>query len=152
MLGSAVKAQAAIGFRYGTSLLFCLLSADLLLAGRQSEALTEAERGMTLAVDCGERRVQARFHHMLGEIAAWAESARLDLAETEYQHGLALATELGASHVVAHCRLGLGKLYRRTGQHDQARENLANATSMYREMGMRFWLQQAQVALKALDQ
>ena len=39
--------------------------------------------------------------------------------------------------LVAHCHLGLGKLYRRTGKRDEAQEHLTTATTMYREMGMR---------------
>jgi hypothetical protein len=42
---------------------------------------------------------------------------------------------------VAHCPLGLGKLYRRTEKRDQAQEHLATATTMYREMGMAYWLE-----------
>ncbi len=45
---------------------------------------------------------------------------------------------------------GLGKLYRRTGQHEQAREHLTTATTMYREMDMRLWLEQAEAELKQL--
>jgi hypothetical protein len=33
---------------------------------------------------------------------------------------------------------GLGKLYRRTGKRQEALEHLATATTMYREMEMRF--------------
>jgi len=43
------------------------------------------------------------------------------------------------------CHLGLGKLYRLTGQREQAREHLTTATTMYREMDMQFWLEQAEV-------
>jgi hypothetical protein len=49
--------------------------------------------------------------------------------------------------LVAHCHLGLRKLYRRTGKREQAQEHLATATTMYREMGMRFWLEQAEAEL-----
>ena len=38
--------------------------------------------------------------------------------------------------LVAHCHLGLGKLYRRTGKREQAQEHLTTATTMYREMDM----------------
>ena len=44
--------------------------------------------------------------------------------------------------LVAHCHLGLGKLYDRIGKPEQARENLAAATAMYREMDMDVWLEQ----------
>ena len=46
--------------------------------------------------------------------------------------------------LVAHCYLGLGKLYRRTEQRQQAHKHLSTATTMYREMDMRFWLEQAE--------
>jgi hypothetical protein len=52
--------------------------------------------------------------------------------------------------LVAHCHLGLGKLYRRTGKPEQAREPLTTATTMYREMGMGFWLEQAEAESRAL--
>jgi hypothetical protein len=44
--------------------------------------------------------------------------------------------------LVAHCHLGLAKLSRRTGKREQAQEHLTTATTMYREMDMRFWLEQ----------
>ena len=56
-----------------------------------------------------------------------------------------MATELCLRPLIAHCHLGLGKLYRRTGKREQAQEHLAIATTMYREMGMTYWLEQAQV-------
>jgi hypothetical protein len=51
--------------------------------------------------------------------------------------------------LVAHCHLGLGKLYRRTGDRARATEHLATATAMYREMDMRFWLEKAEAEQKA---
>jgi hypothetical protein len=45
---------------------------------------------------------------------------------------------------VAHCHVGLGKLYRRTGKREQAQEHLTTATGMYREMGMTYWLEKAE--------
>jgi len=55
---------------------------------------------------------------------------------------MALAEPRGMRPLVAHCHLGLGKLYRRTGQREQAQEHLTTATTMYREMGMTYWLEQ----------
>ena len=49
--------------------------------------------------------------------------------------------------LVAHCHLGLGKLCRRTGKREQAQEHLTSATMMYREMGMMYWLDKAQVEI-----
>jgi hypothetical protein len=49
--------------------------------------------------------------------------------------------------LIAHCHLGLGKLHRRTGQREQAREHLATATAMYRDMDMTYWLKKAVVVV-----
>jgi hypothetical protein len=57
---------------------------------------------------------------------------------------MTLAAERSMRPLVAHCHLGLGKLYRRTDKREQAREHLATATTMYREMGMTYWLEQAE--------
>jgi hypothetical protein len=49
--------------------------------------------------------------------------------------------------LVAHCHLGLGKLYRRAGDGIKAQEHMTIAATMYREMGMGFWQQQAEAAI-----
>jgi hypothetical protein len=53
--------------------------------------------------------------------------------------------------LVAHCHLGLGKLFGRTGKRDDAREHLTIVTTMYREMEMGFWLEQAVAAEHQLE-
>jgi hypothetical protein len=45
--------------------------------------------------------------------------------------------------LVAHCHLGLCKLYSGSNQ-ARAKEHLATATTMYREMGMDYWLNKAE--------
>ena len=71
---------------------------------------------------------------------------RLDAesAEAKYREALALAEPRGMRPLIAHCHLGLGKLYRRTGKREQAQEDLTTATTMYREMGMTYWLERAE--------
>jgi Flp pilus assembly protein TadD len=67
-------------------------------------------------------------------------------AEARYGEALALADELGMRPLQAHCHLGLGKLYERIGRHDEARAELTTAVAMLREMGMAFWLPEAELA------
>jgi hypothetical protein len=69
------------------------------------------------------------------------------MAEQAYNGALAVAAELGMRPLAAHCHLDLGKLYRRTGKREQAREQLTTATAMYREMDMGFWVEQAEAEL-----
>ena len=51
---------------------------------------------------------------------------------------------------MAHCLLGLGSLYRCTGRPAEATDHLERASTMYREMGMAYWLEKAQAALVEL--
>jgi sugar phosphate isomerase/epimerase len=66
--------------------------------------------------------------------------------ETLYREAVDLATELNMRPLVAHCHLGLGKIYRRTAKPEQAQEHLAAAMTMYRDMGMTYWLEKAEVS------
>ena len=49
--------------------------------------------------------------------------------------------------LLAHRHLSLGTLPRRTGKREQAREHLTTATTMYREMDMRCWLEKAEAEM-----
>src|SRR5262249_41865500 len=60
-------------------------------------------------------------------------------AQERFEEALALAVELGMRLEVAHCYLGLGKLYRRTDKREQAQEHLTTATTMYGDMDMTSW-------------
>jgi hypothetical protein len=51
---------------------------------------------------------------------------------------------------MAHCHLGLGTLYGRTGDGVGAQEHLTTAATMYREMDMGFWLEKAEALLGPL--
>ena len=51
----------------------------------------------------------------------------------------------------AHCHRGLGTLYAKTGQQEQARAELSTAIEMYRAMDMTFWLPQAEAALAQVE-
>ena len=70
--------------------------------------------------------------------------------QARYRQSLALAEPRGIHPLIAHCHLGLAKLSRRTGKREQARKHLTTATTMYREMDMRFWLEQAEAGLREL--
>ena len=44
--------------------------------------------------------------------------------------------------------LALGKLYRAAGEWKEARESLATAITLFREMDMRYWLGQAEAEMR----
>jgi hypothetical protein len=66
------------------------------------------------------------------------------------REALNLADTLGMRPLVAHCRLGAGKLYQRAGERGHASEQLIAATTMYRGFSMAHWLGQAEAELHRL--
>ena len=81
----------------------------------------------------------------------WRQTPRRATAEANYGQALVLAAELRMRPLVAHCHLGLGKLYRRTGDGAKAHEHLTTASAMYREMDMAFWLAQSEAAQREVE-
>jgi tetratricopeptide (TPR) repeat protein len=118
------------------SLLLTSLSESSLLAGRPAEAAQHAEEALRVAIHRGERGIQAHALRLLGAIGESREARDVGQAEQRYREALALADALGMRPLVAHCHFGLGTL----GE----RKHLATATTMYRDMGMAFWLQKAE--------
>jgi tetratricopeptide (TPR) repeat protein len=84
---------------------------------------------------------------VLAEIAARGDPPNVAEAEARYCEALELAEELEMRPLQAHCHLGLGKLYRRGGRLEDARAELVIAVAMLREMGMAFWLPEAEAEL-----
>jgi class 3 adenylate cyclase/tetratricopeptide (TPR) repeat protein len=119
-----------------------------LLAGRLEQATRTAQHALSLARERRERGFEAWILRLQAEIAG--VSGRGEDANAVYRVALALANELEMRPLVAHCHLGLGKLYRRTDNRVQAQEHLATATTLYREMGMTYWLEKVEQAVRDL--
>jgi len=118
-----------------------------LVLGRPDDAQRLGDR----AVESSPRQPGFAAHalHLLGDIATHPDRFDAERGETYYRQALALAEPRGMRPLVAHCHLGLGKLCARTGTREQAREYLTTATTMYREMDMRFYLEQAAAEMGA---
>src|SRR5215475_149702 len=99
------------------------------------------------SVASSQRQPGFRAHalHLLGDLAAHRDQFDAESGVAHYQQALALAQSHGMRPLVAHCYLGLSKLYRRAGKPEQAQENLTAATTMYREMDMGFWCEQGRL-------
>ncbi len=121
---------------------------SLVRAGRPDEARSAAERALALARDRGERGHEARALHLLGKLALDRDPGDFDAAERHLRQGLALAETLGMRPLVAHSHLGLGRLYRRLGDHPMAEEHLTAAAMMYRGLDMPLGLAQAEADLR----
>ena len=85
--------------------------------------------------------------HLLGDIAAHPGWFDAESSTNHYRRALTLAQTHGMRPLVAHCHLGLGTVCRAVGEPERAREHLTTAATMYGEMGMGFWRDQATIGL-----
>jgi tetratricopeptide (TPR) repeat protein len=122
-----------------------------LLTGRLEDAHQLAERALARAHDRKQHGYEAWGLRLLGEIAARRNPPQVEPAVAAYQQAIALAEELGMRPLQAHCHLGLGMLYTKAGQREQACAELSAAIELYRAMDMTFWLSQAEAALAQVE-
>jgi tetratricopeptide (TPR) repeat protein len=151
LLEHAVAQAASMGHMGHQAYRVVQLSEGSLLADRIEDASDLAERAFELAHIHKERGTQAYALRLRGEIATRRELPDNALAQAHYQQALALAEELGMRPLVAHCHLGLGTLYTRLDQQEQAYTELSIAIDLYRAMDMTYWLSQAEAALAQLE-
>ena len=104
------------------------------------------------AVEWSPRQPGVRAHTLLllGDIATHPDRFDAERAEAHYRKALALAEPRSMRPLVAHCHLGLGTVSRRIGEREQAHEHVTTATTMYRDMDMRFWLEQTEAEMREL--
>ena len=93
---------------------FRWLSEAYLHAGRRDDAIAVGRRTLDRARKSMERGQEAWALRLLGEIARKALSRR-STRPRSIIGAMTLAEELGMRPLVAHCHVGLGKLYRRAG-------------------------------------
>ena len=144
ILEDTVAHDRRVGVMPHHALTLASLGDTYVMAGRFDDAAAQATQALAIARAGKEPGHEAYALRLLGEIVRHQPAPNVETARRHYHDALALATELAMRPLVAHCHLGLGKLYRRTGKREQAQEHLTTATTMYREMGMTDWLEQAE--------
>ncbi|OGK77313.1 MAG: hypothetical protein A2X52_07685 [Candidatus Rokubacteria bacterium GWC2_70_16] len=150
LLQQALAAGESIGFAMFLTPLIVHLGEARLLADQPEEALGLAERALALGRTHGQRGQEAWALRLLGEIAAYRDPCDVETAEGRYREAMTRAAELDMRPLIAHCHLGLGKLARRAGRREQAQEHFTTTTTMWREMDMRFWLEEAEAEMRGL--
>jgi tetratricopeptide (TPR) repeat protein len=141
-----LEREAARGYVDQLGWVYYSLGRSCLLLGRLDEARRLGDR----AIESSPSHPGFAAHalHLLGDIATHPDRFDAESGEAHYRQALALAEPRGMRPLVAHCHLGLGTLYRRTGNGQHAQEHLTTAITMYREMDMRFWLEQAEAEMR----
>jgi class 3 adenylate cyclase/tetratricopeptide (TPR) repeat protein len=143
LLEDGVALSEELGVKAYLALWTTHLGHGCLIAGQGERAEAVAQHARDLALAHKERGHEAYALHLLGEVALHRAAPDTDEAEVRYREAWALAKDLGMRPLAAHCHLGLGTLYRRTGADPRAKEHLTTAEAMYREMDMGFWLEMA---------
>ena len=141
-----LQVQETMGSKHALEHGYRSLSRTDLLLGRPDEAQRLADH----AVRFSDPALWGAAHtlQLLGDIAIHPGRFDADAAEIHYRKALAIAEPRGLRPVVAHCNLGLGQLYRSTGERSAMCEHLTIAKGMYRDMDMRFYLQRAEAELE----
>ena len=119
------------------------------LAGRFDDALQTGRHAIELTQQCKERSYEAWARYVLGNVHALRRTAADgQFARAAYRGSLEIATELQMRPLIAQCHLALGSLP--AGVAQESRAHLETAITMSRAMGIQFWMERAQAALKAL--
>jgi class 3 adenylate cyclase/tetratricopeptide (TPR) repeat protein len=125
-----------------------LLAAAYLAGNQHDNARTVGEEALEVARRYGERGNEAEALRILGTCAGATVSYDSNAARRFLTQALALTEELSMRPLAAHCHLDLAKLSSRVDDRKEAREHLATATTMYREMGMTYWLEKAEAEMR----
>jgi class 3 adenylate cyclase/tetratricopeptide (TPR) repeat protein len=147
LLEEGVARMAAMQVKISEASVIAALGETCLLSGRRAQAVAHAEQALKIARERQERGYEGWALRLAGEIAAAGGAAESEAAIAAFQAAMAIAEELGMRPLLAHCSLGLGRVRRRTDGPEAARQSLATAERLYREMGMGHWLAEAEAAL-----
>ncbi len=135
--------QAASGIVGHRAWAYLAVGRACLFLGRRDKAQHMAEHALDASRNQPGFAAYTRL--LFGDIAIEQDRVDSESAIVHFREAHALAQKHGMRPLIAHCHLGFGKLYRRTGKIKEADENLASAATMYRDMGMSFWLEQVKL-------
>ena len=116
-----------------------------LAADCRDEAYGEIRHGLVAATERNARGYRGPLLRLEAELLAQADPAG---ARQRFEEALALGGELGMRPLVADCYVGLAKVTRRSGKSDDAEHHFQTAITLYREMGMTYWLEKAEVEMR----
>ena len=111
--------------------------------------LDEAKRFVERSLDSSRHQpgLAAYAQCLAGDLASHPDQFDSERGAASYREALALAERHRMRPVAAHSHLGLGRIFHRSGRHEHAREHLATATTMFREMDVDHWVDQAEMEL-----
>jgi class 3 adenylate cyclase/tetratricopeptide (TPR) repeat protein len=150
-LEAAINYSEVIGFKAFWPGWLAWLADAQLHEGRWADAMDTIARSLEFSGAHGQQAQKAEALVVRGAIIGARSTSVPDQARSGLHEALAIATELEMRPLVAHCHLGLGKLCQRADSRQEAQEHFTTATTMYREMGMTYWLEHAEAERHRLD-
>ena len=97
-----------------------------------------------MAKENGEKGHEAWALWLLGEIYSRQTRAADDKVESFFHKSQTIAVARHMRPLVAHCHLGLARLYRYRGVRNKARQEFDAAIGVYRGLDMEYWLKTAE--------
>lgn len=146
LLGQAVEQGERMGLVAGHALMVTWLAEAHDANGDAASALRYGERAYEMACRYDERGHQAWALRLVGELAGRGSSfdVRPAQAQEYLERADALGKELRMRPLMARCRLGLGRVFARTGDRDRAAAELAEAGRLFAQLGMSYWSRKAE--------
>lgn len=136
-----LERQAAMGIVGHRGWAYQAVSRACMLLGRLDDARRFGQRSIESARH--QPGFMAHSLRLLGDLAAHPDQFDANGAATHYRKALAIAEQHGMLPLIAHCHLGLAKIYDQIGEPERARESRTTGTTLYREIGMNFWLERS---------
>jgi len=138
LLEAILAQDAAMNIASQSTMTTICLAEAYWRAGRGADATSHADRAVVMARSRHEAGYEAWGRRLLGEIAGCGKALNRETALAEYTESLRIADGLGMDPLAAHCHLGLARLG--WPEEDAAAAHLAQAATMYRDLGMTWWL------------
>jgi tetratricopeptide (TPR) repeat protein len=142
-----IKIHNDTGMPFLLSLQYYFLSTVYLNSGDLENARSCVEKALDLSRNNNEKHFEGRSWALLGKVLGRVNPSQNDKAEEFILRGLNILDELRTRPWCAEVYLYLGELYADTGHPEKALEYLKKAKGMFQEMGMDYYLRQAQQVL-----
>jgi len=151
LVEEGMRGGRLLGVSFRQSVRLTWLGHVYLLAGHADRALEVTNAAMEGARAREERGHEAEALWRLGQIFHERPTPDLTEAEASYRAALALGQQAEFHPLIAHCYAGLATLRPQGRQQTESDEHFRTASSMYREMGMTYWLEKVETEMKKLE-
>ena len=127
------------------------LSEAYRIKGQFEKAIETAEEALRIYHQTAEHCFGSWALYTMAKIQTNADLGKSGLARQTFLQAIELAAELNMQPLLAHCRLGLGRLHIASGNIDQALTEVKTAVELFRSLNMTFWLPEAEAILRDLS-